>query len=194
MVRLASMLIENRLRTGEEPMRLPIIPPDKLTPEQKSLAADMKAEIAKNYQGFANIRDDGALMGPWNPWLHEPKFGKPIWDLAKAMAFNASVPTAVREIAILVTGTVPRRRRPFSLFPESRTPDRKPARGDRRAKSLIPRARRRCAERLTSPPVAAWFCLTLPKTAGRLQKCKSLGFTGLLMVGAHGIEPCTSPV
>ncbi|OKO78708.1 carboxymuconolactone decarboxylase family protein [Bradyrhizobium sp. NAS96.2] len=86
-------------------MRLPIIPPDQFTQEQRLLAADMKAEIARNYQGFANTRGDGALMGPWNPWLHEPKFGKPIWDLAKAMAFNTTVPAAVREVAILVTGT-----------------------------------------------------------------------------------------
>jgi alkylhydroperoxidase family enzyme len=85
-------------------MRLPLISPDKLTPEQKTLAADMTEGIRKNYQGFANIRDDGALMGPWNPWLHEPKFGKAVWDLAKAIGSNPSVPSAIREIAILVTG------------------------------------------------------------------------------------------
>jgi len=85
-------------------MRLPIISPDKLTDEQKTLADDMKEGIAKSFQGFVNIRDDGALLGPWNPWLHEPKFGKPVWELTKAMAFNPSLPPAVREIAILVTG------------------------------------------------------------------------------------------
>ena len=85
-------------------MRLPIIPPDKLTEEQKPLAADMKEGIAKSFQGFVNIRGDGALLGPWNPWLHEPKFGKPVWELTKAMAFNPSLPPGVREIAILVTG------------------------------------------------------------------------------------------
>ncbi|VIO72959.1 hypothetical protein CI1B_46080 [Bradyrhizobium ivorense] len=85
-------------------MRLPIIPPDELTDQQKSLAVDMKEGIAKSFQGFANIRADGGLMGPWNPWLHEPKFGKPVWDLTKAMAFNPSLPAPIREIAILVTG------------------------------------------------------------------------------------------
>jgi hypothetical protein len=69
-------------------MRLPIIPPDRLSDEQKVLAADMKEGIAKSFQGFVNIRDDGALLGPWNPWLREPKFGKPVWELTKAMAFN----------------------------------------------------------------------------------------------------------
>ena len=85
-------------------MRSPIIPPSELTPEQKVLAADMKEEIGKRYQGFVNIRNDGALLGPWTPWLNDLKFGKPVWDLAKAMALNATVPPAVREIAILVTG------------------------------------------------------------------------------------------
>ncbi len=44
------------------------------------------------------------MLGPWNPWLHEPKFGKPIWELTKALAFSPSLPPAVREVAILVTG------------------------------------------------------------------------------------------
>jgi 4-carboxymuconolactone decarboxylase len=64
----------------------------------------MKEGIAQSLQGFVNIRDDGALLGPWNPWLREPKFGKPVWELTKAMAFNPSLPPAVREVAILVTG------------------------------------------------------------------------------------------
>ena len=64
----------------------------------------MREGIAKSFQGFVNIRDDGALLGPWNPRLQEPKFGKPVWELTKAMAFNPSPPAPVREIAILVTG------------------------------------------------------------------------------------------
>ena len=37
----------------------------------------------KSFQGFKSIAENGALIGPWNPWLHEPKFGKPIWELTK---------------------------------------------------------------------------------------------------------------
>ena len=85
-------------------MRLPIISPNKLTAEQATLAADMKQEIAEKYQGFVNIRDDGALMGPWNPWLHEPGIGKAIWDLTLAMTANASLPDNIRQIVILVVG------------------------------------------------------------------------------------------
>ena len=85
-------------------MRLPIIPPAELNAEQKPLYDDMRAGIAASFQGFVNVRDDGALLGPWNPWIHEPSFGKPVWDLVKAMAAKPSLPLPVREIAILVTG------------------------------------------------------------------------------------------
>lgn len=86
-------------------MRLPIISPPMLDDVQKPLYDDMKKGIADHFQGFVNVRDDGALLGPWNPWLHEPQFGKPVWDLTKAMASQASLPAVVREVAILVTGS-----------------------------------------------------------------------------------------
>jgi 4-carboxymuconolactone decarboxylase len=85
-------------------MRLPIIPPKDLDTEQRTLYDDMKQGIAANFQGFINIRNDGALLGPWNPWLHDPKFGKPVWELTKTMVSNPSLPAPVREVAILVTG------------------------------------------------------------------------------------------
>ena len=86
-------------------MRLPIIPPAGLSSEQKPLYDDMREGIARNFQGFINIRDDGALLGPWNPWIHEPQFGKPVWELTKAMVTRPSLPPSVREVAILVTGS-----------------------------------------------------------------------------------------
>ena len=83
-------------------MRLPIIPPAALSAEQKPIYDDMRQGIAANFQGFVSVRDDGALMGPWNPWIHEPKFGKPVWELVKAMVASPSLPGPVREVAILV--------------------------------------------------------------------------------------------
>jgi hypothetical protein len=85
-------------------MRLPLIPPADLTPEQRPVYDDMKAGIEKNFSGFKTIADNGALEGPWNPWLHESKFGKPIWDLTLALSVSPSLPRPVREVAILVTG------------------------------------------------------------------------------------------
>lgn len=85
-------------------MRLPLIPPASLDPTLKPLYDDMRAGIEAKFRGFTAIAPDGTLLGPWNPWLHEPKFGKPIWELVKALSFEPSLPKPVREVAILVTG------------------------------------------------------------------------------------------
>jgi 4-carboxymuconolactone decarboxylase len=45
-------------------MRLPTIPPSDLNAEQQPLYEDMRLGIAANFQGFANVRGDGALLGP----------------------------------------------------------------------------------------------------------------------------------
>jgi 4-carboxymuconolactone decarboxylase len=63
-------------------MRLPLIAPADLTPEQKALYDDMREGIASNFNAFKAVRDDGVLMGPW---LHEPGIGKAIWNLTLAM-------------------------------------------------------------------------------------------------------------
>jgi 4-carboxymuconolactone decarboxylase len=88
----------------EVSMRLPILSPAALGCEQNPLYEDMRNGIKSHFEGFASVRSDGALLGPWNPWLHEPKFGKPVWELVKAMVANPCLAPAVREVAILVTG------------------------------------------------------------------------------------------
>ena len=85
-------------------MRLPLISPAELTPEQRTLYNEMRKGIASNFNAFKVEREDGALMGPWNPWLHEPAIGKAIWDLTLAMTANATLRDPVRQIAILVVG------------------------------------------------------------------------------------------
>jgi 4-carboxymuconolactone decarboxylase len=90
-------------------MRLPLISPQDLSAEQTSLYADMKTGIGSNFNAFLTVVPDGApqagaLMGPWNPWLHEPRIGKAIWDLTKAMTMEAALPDPVRQITILTTG------------------------------------------------------------------------------------------
>jgi alkylhydroperoxidase family enzyme len=90
--------------TRRPAVRLPILDPKDLSAEQKPLYDDMRAGIKDHFKGFVNMRDDGALLGPWNPWIREPRFGKPVWDLVKAIASNPLLPAPVREVAILVTG------------------------------------------------------------------------------------------
>jgi alkylhydroperoxidase family enzyme len=86
-------------------MRLPFLDPAHLGPEQKPLYDDMKKGIDATFKGFQAVRDDGVLMGPWNPWLRYAKFGGPVWELVKALSSAPSLPRPVREVAILVTGT-----------------------------------------------------------------------------------------
>jgi alkylhydroperoxidase family enzyme len=85
-------------------MRLKFLKPAELTPAQKPLYADMKNGIETNFKGFQAIADGGVLIGPWNPWLHFPKIGGPIWELVKALSTAPTLPKPVREVAILVTG------------------------------------------------------------------------------------------
>jgi alkylhydroperoxidase family enzyme len=85
-------------------MRVPLIDPKDLSAAQRPIYADMKAGIEKSFNSFVAIAENGALMGPWNPWLHEPRIGQAIWDLTKAMSMEATLPDNVRQIAILCTG------------------------------------------------------------------------------------------
>ena len=85
-------------------MRLPLLPPADLTEEQKPLYADMKAGIAEKFNVFKTIDKQGALLGPWNPWLHAPKIGGAVWELTKAMSLHSTLPDNIRQIAILVVG------------------------------------------------------------------------------------------
>ena len=86
-------------------MRLPPIAPTQLTSEQKPLYDDMRHGIETSFKGFQAMAEDGTLIGPWNPWLHFPQFGRPVWELVKALASSPKLPKTVREVAILVTGT-----------------------------------------------------------------------------------------
>jgi 4-carboxymuconolactone decarboxylase len=85
-------------------MRLPLINPDQLTDAQKPLYEDMKQGIASNFNAFKTVDENGALLGPWNPWLHEPEIGGAVWQLTKAMTAQATLPDPVRQVVILVVG------------------------------------------------------------------------------------------
>ena len=85
-------------------MRIPPTPPTALSPAQRPIYEDMRQGITDHFQGFLTIRDDGALLGPWAPWLRFAPVGQPIWELTKALAFKPLLPAPVREVAILVTG------------------------------------------------------------------------------------------
>jgi 4-carboxymuconolactone decarboxylase len=86
-------------------MRLTLIPPSELSPEQKPLYEDMKKGISAKFNVFETTREDGALMGPWNAWLHEPEMGAAIWNLTKTLSACKILNDKIHQIAILVVGT-----------------------------------------------------------------------------------------
>jgi hypothetical protein len=61
-------------------MRLEVIEPQQLTADQKPLYRDIKEGIEATFKGFKAIREDGALLGPWNPWINFSHLGKPTWE------------------------------------------------------------------------------------------------------------------
>jgi 4-carboxymuconolactone decarboxylase len=85
-------------------MRIPPIAPTDLTPGQRPLYDDMRDGIMQNFKGFTSMDRNGAMLGPFNPWVHTPAWGGPIWELVKSLSISPGLPRPVREVAILVTG------------------------------------------------------------------------------------------
>ena len=85
-------------------MRLPPIAPADLTAQQRPLYESMKAGITAKYNLFATMRKDGAILGPWNPWLHQPEVGEAFWGATQAMTRFNRLPDPVRQVAILTVG------------------------------------------------------------------------------------------
>lgn len=84
-------------------MRLPLLPPSTLSQEQKSIYDDMADLIGKVCDNLGVIKKDGALIGPFNGWLHFPQFGKPAWAFYKAMYEHNVLPAEIGQLVILVT-------------------------------------------------------------------------------------------
>jgi 4-carboxymuconolactone decarboxylase len=84
-------------------MRLPLLPPDSLGPDQQDLYDDMVAAVEKNFGQLVARRDDHALIGPFNAWLHFPQFGRPAWAFNRSLWEHSVLPAAIHQLVILVT-------------------------------------------------------------------------------------------
>ena len=85
-------------------MRLPLITPDELTADQRAFYDEMQPGIAVSYHGVQTADQHGALVGPFNPWLHQPHIGRAIWALCRVLQAPSSISDRPREIATLVVG------------------------------------------------------------------------------------------
>ena len=84
-------------------MRLPLLPPASLSSDQRALYDDMVDVIEKNFGELVARRKDGALIGPFNGWLHFPQFGGPAWAFNRAMYEHSVLPAAIHQLVILKT-------------------------------------------------------------------------------------------
>lgn len=85
-------------------MRLDPIPAKELTPKQHPLYDSIDDGIRKYFKGFISKREDGALVGPFNPMLRFPQYGKAAWDYILALCEYTALPRGAHEVAILVVG------------------------------------------------------------------------------------------
>ncbi|HUC21592.1 MAG TPA: carboxymuconolactone decarboxylase family protein [Streptosporangiaceae bacterium] len=84
-------------------MRLPLLPPSSLNDEQKVLYDDMMRVVDGHFGDLVVSRKDGALIGPFNAWLHFPQFGRAAWAFNKSMYEHSVLPADIHQIIILVT-------------------------------------------------------------------------------------------
>ena len=85
-------------------MRLDPIPPEKLSSEQRPLYDRIDSGIRKYFKGFISAREDGALVGIFNPLVRYPQFGGAAWEYIMALSEHSTLPRAPHEVAILVVG------------------------------------------------------------------------------------------
>ncbi|KIX98149.1 uncharacterized protein Z520_06229 [Fonsecaea multimorphosa CBS 102226] len=89
-------------------MRLQPVPPEQLSPPQRELYDDVVENIVKTLddkKSFITRDERGALLGPWNAWIHEPVVGGAMWHLSKVMFRSAKLPETLRQVAILTVGS-----------------------------------------------------------------------------------------
>src|SRR5262249_21381046 len=76
---------------------------ERLGAEQRELYDDMIGVIEANFGELITRREDGALIGPFNGWLHFPWFGRHAWALNRALWDHSVLPAHIHQLVILVT-------------------------------------------------------------------------------------------
>ena len=85
-------------------MRLVPIPPQELDASQRQLFDSIVGFTKAQHPKFTFADEGGALVGPFNPMLHFPQFGKAAWGVNVALSENTTLPKPVHELVILLTG------------------------------------------------------------------------------------------
>lgn len=82
-------------------MRIKPVSPEALSPEARYVHDEI-AKLTGHSQGQVNMMDEqGALLGPFPAMLQYPQFGVPALNFLRSLDNYATLPKAVREVAIL---------------------------------------------------------------------------------------------
>jgi len=82
--------------------RFPLIPLDRLTPEQQALSEAIKSG-PRSKLASSGASKPGPLGGPFNVWLRSPGIGNLVQQLGEEIRFRSSLSGKLNELAILVT-------------------------------------------------------------------------------------------
>lgn len=104
-------------------MRLPLLPPERLSSDQRPLYEAFEKQIEEGFTGFKTKAEDGALLGPWSVWLHEPKLGPAVLQFTQAVSTMGRAENAAKEVVILVTGA--RFKSAYELYAHARVGGKK---------------------------------------------------------------------
>lgn len=85
-------------------MRLPPVPADHITDQQRPLYDAFIANVNTHFADITTTTDDGALLGPWGVWIQVPSIGAPMMDLITAIRDLPGLSATAQQVAILVTG------------------------------------------------------------------------------------------
>lgn len=85
-------------------MRIAPLPPDTLSADIRYVHDEI-ASLITHSQGQVNMMNEqGALLGPFPPMLQYPQFGISALSFLRSLDNHATLPPAVREVAILTVG------------------------------------------------------------------------------------------
>lgn len=86
-------------------MRLPLLKPSDLDARQRALYDSIREVTDVAFTNFQFMKRDGELIGPFNAMLHFPQFGAAAWALNKTLYDHTTLPKAVLQVCVLVTGS-----------------------------------------------------------------------------------------
>src|ERR1700677_2868731 len=88
--------------------RLPILEPNELTPSQSQLYERIDHTLVPwaEQAGFIAKRQNGTLVGPFNPFLFSSEISEAFLNLVAAEWSHTTLDKRVREVVILTVGAV----------------------------------------------------------------------------------------